>query len=66
MKKTLLIVYLATGFVICGWFTVAAAYRWKAPDFGVTRSIGSGSGGGGYYGGGSYGRSYGGSWGGGK
>jgi hypothetical protein len=59
MKRTLLIVYLAMGVVICGWFTVAVAFAWRAPDFGVVKSLNSGGGG---YGG----RSYGGSWGGGK
>lgn len=63
MKQTLMIVYLVMGFMICGWFTVAAAYHWKSPDFGVAKSFsGGGSGRSGYYGG----RSYGGSWGGGK
>lgn len=62
MKKTVMIVYLVMGAMICGWFSAAAAYHWKSPDFGVTKSFGSSSGRSGYYGG----RSYGGSWGGGK
>ncbi|MCA9140227.1 MAG: hypothetical protein KDB00_25830 [Planctomycetales bacterium] len=65
MKNTVLVVYLVVGFVICGWFTAAAALGWKAPNFGIAKAItsgGSGSSRGGYYGG----RSYGGSWGGGK
>ncbi len=56
-----MIVYLSCGIVICCWFTAAAAFGWKSPDFGIVKSMNSG-GSGGYYGG----RSYGGSWGGGK
>ncbi|KAA5545977.1 hypothetical protein FYK55_03425 [Roseiconus nitratireducens] len=66
MKSTLMAVYFVTGCLICGWFTMAAAYQWRAPDFGVVKALresNRGGGGGGYYGGG---RSYGGSWGGGK
>ena len=64
MKKTVLVVYLVTSMVICGWFTMAAALGWKAPNFGIAKALSSGgSRSGGYYGGG---RSYGGSWGGGK
>ena len=61
MRSTLMIVYLSCGIVICLWFTAAAAFSWKSPDFGIVKSMNSG-GGGGYY----RGRSYGGSWGGGK
>ncbi|MCS7470409.1 hypothetical protein NZK35_27480 [Stieleria sp. ICT_E10.1] len=64
MKKTVMVVYLTMGLVICGWFTAAAAFSWRAPNFGIAKALqSSGSGGGGYYGGG---RSFGGSWGGGK
>jgi len=52
-------VYLAVGIVVCLWFTFAAAYAWKAPDFGVLKSMNDGNRGG-YHGGG---RSFGGSWG---
>lgn len=62
MKKTFLIVYLVTSLVICSWFTMAAAFGWKAPNFGIAKSLSSGGSRSGYYGG----RSYGGSWGGGK
>ena len=60
MKKTLMTVYLVMGCLICVWFTFAAAYAWKSPDFGIVKSLSSGGSGR------SYGRSYGGSWGGGK
>ncbi|QEG00006.1 hypothetical protein Mal15_40740 [Stieleria maiorica] len=64
MKKTLLIVYLAMGLVISGWYTAAAVLGWKSPNLGIAKALqGSGSSSGGYYGGG---RSFGGSWGGGK
>jgi hypothetical protein len=62
MKNTLLLFYLVVGISLCGWYTVAAAYRWKSPDFGIMKALSEGSSGGGYYGG----RSYGGAWGGGK
>ena len=63
MKNTILITYLIVGLVVCGWYTIAAANGWKAPNFGIAKAFsGSGRSRGGYYGG----RSYGGSWGGGK
>ena len=51
--------YLVFGLSVCLWFGVAAAYSWRAPNFGILDGMNSG-------GGGVYGRSYGGSWGGGK
>ncbi|MDA7893816.1 hypothetical protein OAE21_01475 [Rubripirellula sp.] len=51
--------YLVFGLSVCLWFGFAAAYSWRAPDFGIVNGMNSG-------GGGVYGRSYGGSWGGGK
>lgn len=67
MNRTLFFTYVAFGMIVCGWFTVAAAFRWKAPDLGLVRAINSiERSSSGYSGGGSYGRSFGGSWGGGK
>lgn len=66
MKSDLMKVYLVLGITVCGFYSVAAARGWKAPDLGIFKamdSMSSSSGGSGYYGGG---RSYGGSWGGGK
>jgi hypothetical protein len=56
-KSKIFSVYLATGIVICLWFSVAAAKGWKAPNMGFLDGSSSSS---------SSGRSYGGSWGGGK
>ncbi len=61
MKSKLLLIYLVLGITICGWFTIAAAYRWKATDYGILRELSKSS-----SSGGGSGRSYGGSWGGGK
>ncbi|MCD0463577.1 hypothetical protein [Roseiconus lacunae] len=64
MKQTVWITFLTVGFLVCSWFTMAAAFGWKAPSLGVAKAISSGSrSSSGYYGGG---RSYGGSWGFGK
>ena len=66
MKQTIWVVYLVVGIVICSWFTMAAAFGWRAPNLGIVKALSEssrGSGSGGYYGGG---RSYGGSWGFGK
>lgn len=58
-RSKLFIGYLVFGLSVCLWFGVAAAYSWRAPNFGILDGMNSGGGGG-------YGRSYGGSWGGGK
>lgn len=49
-----LVAYLIFGIVVCGWFAVAAANGWRAPNFGILDGSSSS------------GRSHGGAWGGGK
>ncbi|WDQ15414.1 hypothetical protein [Rhodopirellula sp. P2] len=53
----LLRIYLIIGFLVCGWYSVAAFQGWQAVNFGIVDNMGSSGGGG---------RAYGGSWGGGK
>ncbi|MCC9644926.1 hypothetical protein LOC71_21835 [Rhodopirellula sp. JC740] len=53
----LLRIYLIVGFLVCGWYTIAAVRGWRAVNLGIVDNMNNGSGGG---------RAYGGSWGGGK